>query len=189
MRVRFTWVGLFSGFTIAAIFSRADPVAKRRKKSLLQKQLPSSKPKPFPKESGRSLNPYWRRVFPHISKALGHERVQFTLVGMSSGFTIAANFSRADPVAKRKQKNLLQKQPVISLSFSLSLFFSFLFVFLFLFPFLFLFLFLFFFLFLSLSLFPFSRSLSLFFLFLFLFLDSFSFSCCTAPFKNLGWKR
>ena len=125
MRVRFTWVGLFSGFTIAAIFSRADPVAKRRKKSLLQKQLPSSKPKPFPKESGRSLNPYWRRVFPHISKALGHERVQFTLVGMSSGFTIAANFSRADPVAKRKQKNLLQKQPVISLSFSLSLFFPF----------------------------------------------------------------
>ena len=167
MRVRFTWVGLFSGFTIAAIFSRADPVAKRRKKSLLQKQLPSSKPKPFPKESGRSLNPYWRRVFPHISKALGHERVQFTLVGMSSGFTIAANFSRADPVAKRKQKNLLQKQPVISLSFSLSFFFPFSLSFSSSSPssssssssFS-----------SSLSLFPFSRSLSLFFLFLFLFL-------------------
>ena len=56
-RVQFTLVGLFSGFTIAANFSRADPGAKRRKKTLFQKQLKSSKPKPFPKESERLLNP------------------------------------------------------------------------------------------------------------------------------------
>ena len=47
-----------SSFTIAANFSRADPGAKRRKKSLLQKQLRSSKSKPFPEESDRLLNPY-----------------------------------------------------------------------------------------------------------------------------------
>ena len=47
--------------------------------------------------------------FHQISKALGHERVQFTLVGLFSGFTIAANFSRADPGAKRRKKILLQK--------------------------------------------------------------------------------
>ena len=57
-RVQFTLVGLFSSFTIAANFSRADPGAKRRKKSLLQKQLRSSKSKPFPEESDRLLNPY-----------------------------------------------------------------------------------------------------------------------------------
>jgi hypothetical protein len=45
-----------SSVTIAAHFSRADPGAKRRKKSLLQKQLPSSKSKPFQKESDRLLN-------------------------------------------------------------------------------------------------------------------------------------
>ena len=50
--------GLFARFTIAANFSRADPRAKRRKKRLLQTQLPSSKAKPFPKESDRLLNPY-----------------------------------------------------------------------------------------------------------------------------------
>ena len=57
-RVQFTLVGLFAGFANAANFSKADPGAKRRKKSLLQKQLPSSKPKPFPKESDRLLNPH-----------------------------------------------------------------------------------------------------------------------------------
>ena len=34
---------------------------------------------PFPTESDRLLNPYQRTVFPQISKALGHERAQFTL--------------------------------------------------------------------------------------------------------------
>jgi len=58
MRVQFTLVGLFAGFTIAANFSRADPGAKRRKVGLFHKQLPSSKPQPFPKESDRLLNPY-----------------------------------------------------------------------------------------------------------------------------------
>ena len=37
----------------SASFSRADPGAKRRKVGLFQKQLPSSNPKPFQKESGR----------------------------------------------------------------------------------------------------------------------------------------
>ena len=40
------------------------------------------------------------------NKALGHERVQFTLVGLFSGFKIAAIFSRADPGAKRKETPL-----------------------------------------------------------------------------------
>ena len=57
-RVQFILAGLSSGFAIATSFSRADPGAKRRKKNLLQKQLPSSKPKPFPQESNRLLNPY-----------------------------------------------------------------------------------------------------------------------------------
>ena len=48
---------------------------------------------PFPNESERLfINPYSRTVFPQIPKALGHERVQFTLVGLFSGFRIAANF-------------------------------------------------------------------------------------------------
>ena len=109
-RVQFTLVGLCPGVTIAANFSRADPGAKRRKKGLLQKQLPSSKPKPFPKESDRLSNPCSRTVSPQISKALGHERVQFTLVGLRSGFTIAANFSRADPGFKRRKVGLFHKQ-------------------------------------------------------------------------------
>ena len=109
-RFQFTLVGLFAGFANAANFSRADPGANRGKKSLLQKQLPSSKPKPFPKEQDCVSNPYSRTVFPQITNALGHERVQFTLVGLCSGFTIAANFSRADPGAKRRKKSLLQKQ-------------------------------------------------------------------------------
>ena len=41
--------------------------------------------------------------------------------GLFPGFTIAANFSRADPEAKRRKKRLLQKQPVLSLSLSFSL--------------------------------------------------------------------
>ena len=68
---------------------------------------------PVPKESDRLLNPYKiikEQFFPQISKALGHERVQFTLVGLFSGFTIAANFPRADPGAKRRKERLLQKQ-------------------------------------------------------------------------------
>ena len=48
---------------------------------------------PFPNESERLfINPYSRTVFPQIPKALGHERVQFTLVGLFSGFRIAASF-------------------------------------------------------------------------------------------------
>ena len=102
--IRFTLVSLFSGVTIAANFFRADPGFKRRKVGLFHKQLPHSKSKPFPRESDRLLNPYWRTVLPQISKALGHERVQFTLVGLCPGVTIAANFSRADPGAKRRKK-------------------------------------------------------------------------------------
>ena len=48
---------------------------------------------PFPKESNCSLNPYLKTVFRQSSKALGHERVRFTLLGLFSGFRIAAFFS------------------------------------------------------------------------------------------------
>ena len=57
-----------------------------------------------------SLSPCPKRIRPlikpflikeQISKAPGHERVQFTLVGLFSGFTIAAIFSTADPGAKK----------------------------------------------------------------------------------------
>ena len=102
-------IGLPSRFTIAAFFSRADPGPKRRTKRLFQKQLQSSKRNPFPKVSDRLLNNDSRTVFQQISKALGHERAQFALVGFS-GFTIAAFFPRADPRAMRKTKSLFQKQ-------------------------------------------------------------------------------
>ena len=69
-------------------------------------------------------NPYERTAFPQMSKALDHERVQFTLVGLFPGFTISAHFSRADPGAKRRKQNLLQQQHVFSLSFSLYFFLS-----------------------------------------------------------------
>ena len=54
-------------------------------------------------------NPKWT-VFPQISKAMGHERVQFTLVVLLSRFTSAANFLRADPGAKRRKVGLFQHQ-------------------------------------------------------------------------------
>ena len=69
-------------------------------------------------------------------------RGQFTFIGVFPRFTVAANFFRADPGAKRRKRNLLQKQS----------FFLFLFLFLFIFLFIVLFIFLFIFLFLSLSL-------------------------------------
>ena len=118
-----------------------------------------------------------KTVFSHISKALGHERVQFTLVGLISGFTIAANFFRADPGTKRRKKSLLQKHPFLSL------------------------LFLFLFLFLSLSLFvPLNLPLPLLFPLRLSLSLSFSFSLSLALFlslplttfslkQNLWWKR
>ena len=108
-RVQFTLISLFSGLTTAANFSKADLGAKRRKVGLSHKQLPNSKPKPFPKESDRLLNHYLKTVFLQTSKAGGLERVQFTLVGLLSGSTIAANFSRTDHGTKRRKKNLVQK--------------------------------------------------------------------------------
>jgi hypothetical protein len=66
---------LFSGFRIAANFSRADPGAKGRKVCFFQKQLPSSKSKPFPKESDRSLTLIKEQLFHKFPKALGHESV------------------------------------------------------------------------------------------------------------------
>ena len=45
-----------------------------------------------------------------MSKALGHEKVQFTLISLFSGLTTAANFSKADPGAKRRKVGLSQKQ-------------------------------------------------------------------------------
>ena len=111
---------------------------------MFQQQLKSPKSKPFPEDSNRFLDLYLKTVLPQISKALGHERAQFTLAGLISGFTLAANFSRADPGAQEKKethgskaiekfkakafprrlKSLiqpLQKQPILSLSFSLFL--------------------------------------------------------------------
>ena len=41
--------------------------------------------------------------FSHIFKEMDHERAQFTLAGLFPGFTAAANFSRADPGAKRRK--------------------------------------------------------------------------------------
>ena len=41
------------------------------------------------------------RIFPNT---LGHERVHFTLEGLFSRFTRAANFSKADPGSKRRKK-------------------------------------------------------------------------------------
>ena len=76
-------------------------------------------------------------------------RGQFTFIGVFPRFTVAANFFRADPGAKRRKRNLLQKQS----------FFLFLFLFLFIFLFIVLFIFLLIFLFLSLSL-SFSSALS-----------------------------
>ena len=72
-----------------------------------------------------------------MHKAMGHERVRFTLVGLLPRFRITANFSGGDPGATGRKNSLLQKQPSLppSLSLSLSLCFSlslFLFLFLFL---------------------------------------------------------
>ena len=39
-----------------------------------------------------------------MSKALDHERAQFTLVGLFSRFGITANFSGGDPGAKKERK-------------------------------------------------------------------------------------
>jgi hypothetical protein len=47
---------MFSGFTIAANFSRADPGAKKRKNNT--KAIEKFKAQVFPKGSDRFLNPY-----------------------------------------------------------------------------------------------------------------------------------
>ena len=52
--------------------------------------------------------PIKEQLFPQISEALGHERVQFTLVRLLPRFGITANFSGGDPGAKRSKKSLLQ---------------------------------------------------------------------------------
>ena len=61
-----------------------------------------------------------------MHKAMGHERVRFTLVGLLPRFRITANFSGGDPGATGRKNSLLQKQPSLppSLSLSLSLCFS-----------------------------------------------------------------
>ena len=50
-----------------------------------------------PKRKEHPINPCQRTGFPQFYKTRGHERAQFTLVGVLPGFTFAANFSRADP--------------------------------------------------------------------------------------------
>ena len=59
---------------------------------------------PVPKESDSLLNPCSKNSFTTKFHALGHERVQFTNVSLPSGFTIAANFFRADPGAQEERK-------------------------------------------------------------------------------------
>ena len=59
---------------------------------------------PVPKESDSLLNPCSKNSFTTKFHALGHERVQFTNVSLPSGFTIAANFFRADPGAQEKKE-------------------------------------------------------------------------------------
>ena len=44
---------------------------------------------------------------PQTSKALGHERAQFTSVGLFRRFRIATNYSKADAGAKGREKGLL----------------------------------------------------------------------------------
>ena len=63
-----------------------------------------------------------------MHKAMAHERVRFTLVGLLPRFRITANFSGGDPGATGRKNSLLQKQPSLppslSLPLSLSLCFS-----------------------------------------------------------------
>ena len=75
----------------------------QEKKRPFPQAIAKFKVQTFPKRIRPLIKPLLKTVFPQISKALGHERVQFTLVGLFSGFTIAANFSRADPGAKRRK--------------------------------------------------------------------------------------
>ena len=81
-------------------------------KNVLCKQTPSIFSKknaflPVPKESDRLYKPLLKNSFSTNFQCTGHERVQFTLVGLFSGFTIAANFSRAD-CSKLFQSGTLQ---------------------------------------------------------------------------------
>ena len=118
----------------------ADPGAKRRKKSIekpFTKAIRKFKAHAFPKRFRPLIKPLLKNSFSTISKALGHERAQFTLVGVFSGLTIAANVSRADPGANGRKKCLINVLLFIflflflPLSLSLSLF---LFLFLLLLP-------------------------------------------------------
>ena len=161
----------------------------------------------FPEGSDRLLNPYplLKTAFPHMSRALDHERGQFTLVGLLPRFRITAKYSKLFRRSSWSQEK--KEQPFTKATFSFSffssssfsffscsLFFSCFLVFSFSLVLFLSFslsrsLFLFLFLLLSLSLFvslslPLSLSLSLFiflFLFLFLFLSLSSFSSSSFP--------
>jgi len=71
--------------------------------------LPNSKSKPFPQESDRLLNPYLKTVFPQISKALGHERAQFTLVVCSHGSQLQQTFPELI-LEPREERNAFYKR-------------------------------------------------------------------------------
>ena len=91
------------------------------------KTIAKFKVQAFPKRIRSLINPLLKTYFPQISKALGHERVQFTVVGLFSGLTIAAIFSRVDPGARRRKKRPFSKATFsfsvfVSVSISLSLF-------------------------------------------------------------------
>ena len=86
---------MFGRFTIVARnlgkpFFRPKKCLCKNKNIFSEKILLVSLP---PKnQTAYCLNPYWRTVFPQISKALGHQRVQFTLVGLFSGSQLQQAF-------------------------------------------------------------------------------------------------
>ena len=94
---------------------------------------------PFPKESELLIKPLLKKqLFHTFPRHWGHERVDFTLVGLFSGVHNCSNFFRADPGSQGEERNTFY---IFLFSFTLSYSSSspsssllFLFLFLFLFP-------------------------------------------------------
>ena len=86
---------MFAGFTIAASCARAAPGSPEGKQAF--SKIAKFKLQAFPKGANPLLNPYERTASPQFSKALGQERLHFTLVGLFAGLTIAASCARAAP--------------------------------------------------------------------------------------------
>ena len=78
----------------------------------------------FPEGSDRLLNPYplLKTAFPHMSRALDHERGQFTLVGLLPRFRITAKYSKLFRRSSWSQEK--KEQPFTKATFSFSFFSS-----------------------------------------------------------------